>query len=83
MSSTQSAHRWARNGRPREVLHEGATKALHGRAGHLAVQGWWVDDSADILDDKIIDEFHSARPRINGDMRRRRTIGIGEPLIAM
>jgi hypothetical protein len=45
------------------------------------MQGQRIDDAANILDDKIVDEFYPTSLRIDSDVRRRCTIGIGEPLI--
>ena len=40
-----------------------------------------VDDTADILDDKIVQQLDAARARVDRHMRRRRPISVGQLVV--
>ena len=40
-----------------------------------------VDDAANILDDETVEQFDIARSRGDRDMRRRRSVGVGQPVV--
>jgi hypothetical protein len=56
-----------------EVLQEGAAQPLNQAADRLAVQCQRIDDAADILNDKTVEQFDIARPRVDRDMGRSRS----------
>ena len=64
-----------------EVLQEGTAEPLDRAANRLAVQRQRVDNAADILDDETVDQFDIARARVDRDMRRRRSVGVGHPAV--
>jgi len=55
------------------VLQEGAAQPLNQAADRLAVQCQRIDDAADILNDKTVEQFDIARPRVDRDMGRSRS----------
>jgi hypothetical protein len=55
-----------------EVLHKGSAEPPHDPADCLTVQCQRIDDAADILDDQIVQQLDSTRPRVHCHMRRRR-----------
>jgi hypothetical protein len=64
-----------------EVFKEGAAQPLDHAADRLAVQCQRVDDAANILDDETVEQFDIARSRVDRDMRRRRSVGVGQPVV--
>ena len=40
-----------------------------------------IDDAPDILDDETVEQFDIARSRVDRDMRRGRSVGIGHPVV--
>jgi len=50
-----------------------AAQPLNQAADRLAVQCQRIDDAADILNDKTVEQFDIARPRVDRDMGRSRS----------
>ena len=63
------------------MLQEGAAQPLDHAADRLAVQGQRVDDATDILDDEAVKQFDIAGPRVDRDMRRGRSVSVGQPVV--
>src|ERR1019366_9370395 len=60
-----------------QVVEEHSAEPLHGGADRLAMHDAWIDGAADVLNCEIIDNFDVPSPRIDGDMRRVRSVTVG------
>src|SRR6185437_4236290 len=65
----------------RKVLQKGAAEALDRAADCLSMQGQWIDDAADILDDETVEQLDMACSRIDRYMRRCRPVSVGQPVV--